>query len=146
MSMPRDDAPVVPRKKPRENGFPCRTPDTRPRTGGRLPNETLGIRCFLPAALTHRVESVLLRAMVGIDRDQDHLIVSEGPSDLHKVGTWCGLAFALMVGVALIARPAGTAWQALGIVLASVPLLVLLRSWITREHRFDRAAGLLIVG
>jgi eukaryotic-like serine/threonine-protein kinase len=84
--------------------------------------------------------------MVGIDRDHDRLIVSDGPSDLHKVGTWCGLAFALMVGVALIARPAGAAWQALGIVLASVPLLVLLRSWITTEHRFDRAAGLLIVG
>src|SRR5262245_8265223 len=62
-------------------------------------------------------------AMVGIDRDNDRLIVSEGPSDVHKLATFCGLAFAVAVGTLLVAQQVGTVWQAFGILGACVPLL-----------------------
>jgi serine/threonine protein kinase/tetratricopeptide (TPR) repeat protein len=88
--------------------------------------------------------------MVAIDRHKDRLIVSQGPSDWYKFVT-CVWSIVLMIGlVFFIDRVAGGTWMTLGGLATLVaPLLVmvgLVFSWSSTEYRFDRAAGMLVVG
>src|SRR5262245_51730943 len=83
--------------------------------------------------------------MVGIERGQDRLIVSDGPSDLRRATTFGALAAALVVAFLLVTRPLAGSVQLLGALSALVPLFVLARGWTTVQHVFDRGAGLLVV-
>jgi eukaryotic-like serine/threonine-protein kinase len=106
-----------------------------------------GVRRGSAARLTHSARSYVLAPVIAIDRDSDRLVVLVGPSGARKVATFLGVSLAVCALLVPFALPGvHVAWLMLGLALACAPLLPLARGWVTVEHRFDRAAGKLVVG
>jgi serine/threonine protein kinase/tetratricopeptide (TPR) repeat protein len=99
------------------------------------------------ARLTHSARSYVLNTVIAIVRGSDRLVVLEGPSGARKVALFLGALLAVCFLLVAFTLPGvDIVWQALGFAFACVLLLPLARGWVTVEHRFDRAAGKLVVG
>jgi eukaryotic-like serine/threonine-protein kinase len=89
----------------------------------------------------------VVTSVIAIVRDGDRLVVLVGPSGTRKVATFLGVSLAVGTLLVPFALPeVQVTWLVLGLAFACAPLLALARGWVTVEHRFDRAAGKLVVG
>jgi eukaryotic-like serine/threonine-protein kinase len=97
--------------------------------------------------LTHSGRSYLLSTVIAIVRDSDRLVVLVGPSGARKIATFLGVSLAVCALLVPFAFPGvHVIWPLLALTVACAPLVLLARGWVNVEHRFDRAAGKLVVG